>query len=106
MLLATKQSYHSELSVSMPCTIVKNSISEFKEHFGKCEHGYGHWLEVPLIEGEFHFWQILAEFPEAGGPSRRDVARLRLISLIDETMAEFSKVEPVHSDKSFVWVSW
>ena len=67
---------------SLPClcTIVENSIPELKDHFGKCEHGYGHWLEAPLVEGEFSLWQTLAEFPEAADPARRNVAPLRLIS--------------------------
>ena len=98
---------------SLPClcTVVENSIPELHDHFGKSEHGYGHWLKIPLVEGEFSLWQMLIEFPEAADPSMRDAAPLRLGSwlrchlsenaqtLIDETMTGFSKVEPVHSDK-------
>ena len=64
-----------------------------------------------MVEGEFHLWQVLQEFPAAADPALRDVTPLRLMSwpscqlsektqlLIDEAMKEFSKVEPVHSDK-------
>ncbi len=52
----------------------EDSIPELKDHFGKCGYGYGHWLEVPLLEGEF---------PEAADPGRRDVAPLRLISWLN-----------------------
>ena len=93
------------------CTIVTNDIPELHDHFGKCEHSYGHWLDLPLIEGGFHLWQILQEFPEAADPKIRDVTPLRLMSwlscqlserthlLIKEAMKEFSQVEPVQSCK-------
>ncbi len=54
---------------------------------------------------------MLQEYPAAADPALRDVTPLRLMSwfscrrrekihlLIDEAMTEFSKVEPVHSDK-------
>ena len=97
----------------LPClrTIVHNDISELRDHFGKCEHSYGHWIEIPMQEGCFPLWQFLQMFPEAADPKLRDVTPLRLMSwlscqlshrthlLIKECMAEFSQVEPVHSDK-------
>ncbi len=66
-----------------------------------------------MQEGWFSLWQFLQNFPEAADPKLRDVTRLRLLSwlslscqlsdrahlLIKECMAEFSQVEPVHSDK-------
>ena len=63
---------------SLPClcAIVTNSIPELHDHFGKSEHSYGHWLEVPLIEGGFHLWQVLQELPEAADPKMRDVTPL------------------------------
>ena len=93
------------------CTIVNNDIPELHGHFGKSEHSYGHWLDIPMHEGWFSLWQFLQTFPEAADPKMRDVTPLRLMSwlscqlsdrthlLIQESMAEFSQVEPVHSDK-------
>ena len=64
-----------------------------------------------MQEGWFLLWQFLKYFPEAADPKLRDVTPLRLMSwlscqlsdhthlLIKECMAEFSQVEPVHSDK-------
>ena len=48
---------------SLPClcTIVTNSAPELHDHFGKSEHSYGHWRELPLVEGEFHLWQSLMQ---------------------------------------------
>ena len=34
------------------CTIVHNDISELRDHFGKCEHSYGHWIEIPMQQGK------------------------------------------------------
>ena len=86
------------------CTIVNNDIPDLHDHFGKSEHSYGHWLDLPMHEGWFSLWQFLQNFPEAADPKLRDVTPLRLMSwrthlLIKECMAEFSQVEPVHSDK-------
>ncbi len=67
-------------SLACLCTIVENSIPELREHLGKSEHSYGHWLDVPLVEGVFPLWRILAEFPDAADPGKRDVAPLRFIS--------------------------
>ena len=91
---------------SLPClcTIVENSIPELKDHFGKCEHGYGHWLQAPLVEGEFS-WFVA----NIGWISWTSQARCRSSEIdpmaqlspqhASSTMAEFSKVEPVHSNK-------
>ena len=75
---------------SLPClcTIVTNSTPELHDHFGKSEHSYGHWLELPLVEGEFHLWQVLQEFPEAADPKMRDVTPLRLMSWLSCQLSE------------------
>ena len=90
---------------------MSDSIPELHDHFGKSEHSYGHWLELPMVEDKYHLWQVLQECPAAADPASRDVTPLRLMSwlscqlnekshlLIGEAMKEFSKVEPVHSDK-------
>ena len=60
-----------------------------------------------MQEGWFSLWQFLQYFPEAADPKLRDVTPLRLMlptqrpypPIIKECMAEFSQVEPVHSDK-------
>ena len=64
-----------------------------------------------MQEGWFSLWQFLQAFIEAADPKLRDATPLRLMSclsyqlsgrthlLIKECMAEFSQVEPVHSDK-------
>ena len=97
--------------LSCLCTIVNNDLSELHDHFGKSEHSYGHWLDLPMHEGCFSLWQFLQNFPEAADPKLRDVTPLRLMSwlscqlsdrthlLIKECMAEFSQVVPVQSDK-------
>ncbi len=66
------------------CTIVNNDIPELHDHFGKSEHSYGHWLDLPMHEGWFSLCCQLSD---------------RTHLLIKESMAEFSQVEPVHSDK-------
>ena len=32
------------------CTMV-NNIPDLHDHFGKCEHSYGHWLDLPFAAG-------------------------------------------------------
>ena len=98
-------------SLACLCAIVSNSVPELHDHFGKSEHSYGHWLDLPLVEGEYPLWQVLQEYPDAADPASCDVTPLRLMSwlscqlndtsylLIEEAMKEFSKVEPVHSDR-------
>ena len=98
-------------SLSCSCTIVTNDWADLHDHFGKSEHSYGHWIELPLQAGWFQLWQFLQMFPAAAEPKLRDVTPLRLMSwlscqlsertnfLIKECMAEFSQVEPVHSDR-------
>ena len=93
------------------CTIVTNDQPDLHDHFGKSEHSYGHWIELPIQAGWFQLWRFLQLFPDAADPKLRDVTPLRLMSwlscqlsertkmLIKECMAEFSRVEPVHSDK-------
>ena len=97
--------------LSCLCTIVTNDWSDLHDHFGKSEHSYGHWIELPIQAGWFQLWQFLQIFPAAADPKLRDVTPLRLMSwlscqlsertnlLIKECMAEFSQVEPVHSEK-------
>ena len=86
-------------------------MPELHDHFGKSEHSYGHWLELPIQAGWFQLWHFLQSFPSAADPKLRDVTPLRLMSwlscqlsertelLIKECMAEFSQIEPVHSDR-------
>ena len=88
-----------------------NSIGLLKEHFGKEEHAYGHWVNIHLATGYHQLWQLLERFPDAAHPRKRDAAPLRLISwlscklpphvdgLIQEVMLEFAQLEPVHSDR-------
>ena len=97
--------------LSCLCTIVTNDWSDLHDHFGKSEHSYGHWIELPMQAGWFHLWRFLQMFPAAADPKLRDVAPLRRMSwlscqlsdrthlLIKECLAEFSQVEPVHLDK-------
>ena len=102
-----------ELLDSIGCeyTFVENSIGLLKEHFGKEEHAYGHWVNLHLAAGYHQLWQLLERFPDAAHPRKRDAAPLRLISwlscklpphvdgLIQEVMLEFAQLEPVHSDR-------
>ena len=62
------------------CTIVTNDLSDLHDHFGKCEHSYGHWIELPMQEGWFALWRFLQMFPEAADPKLRDVTPLRLMA--------------------------
>ena len=98
-------------SLHCVCTIVINEWSGLHDHFGKSEHAYGHWIDLPTQAGWFQLWRFLQELPSAAEPKLRDVTPLRLMSwlsyqlsqrtslLIKECMAEFSQIEPVQSDK-------
>ena len=93
------------------CTIVANDWADLNDHFGKSEHEYGHWIDLPMQAGRFQLWHFLRDLPEAAAPKLRDVTPLRLVSwlsyqlsqrthlLIKECMMEFSHIEPVQSDK-------
>ena len=87
------------------CTIVANEWSDLHDHFGKSEHEYGHWIDLPMQAGKFQLWRF-----DAAAPKLRDVTPLRLMSwlsyqlsqrtdlLIKECMMDFSQIEP-ESDK-------
>ena len=111
LLCCWQPSFNHIDRLSCVCTIVTNDLPELHVHFGRSEHSYGHWIELPLQAGWFQLWRFLQEYPNAADPKLRDVTPLRLMSwlscqlsertqlLIKECMAEFSQVEPVHSDK-------
>ena len=48
---------------------------ELREHFGSCEHSYGHWIDLDITHGRFPLWQLLREKPAAAHPQCRDIAR-------------------------------
>ena len=93
------------------CTIVANDWADLHDHFGKSEHEYGHWIDLPMQAGKFQLWRFLQDLPDPAAPKLRDVTPLRLMSwlsyqlsqrthlLIKECMMEFSQIEPVQSDK-------
>ncbi len=95
------------------CTLVSNDWADLHDPFGKSEHAYGHWINLPIQVGYFQLWKFLLEHPAAADPKQRDVTPLRLMSwlsyqlsqrthlLIQECMTEFAQIEPVQSDKIF-----
>ena len=97
------------------CTIVSNTVSDLRDHFGKCEHSYGHWKDLPLCEGEYPLWRTLSDFPEAADPAKRDVAPLRLVSwlgchlsrnaqlLLDETIKSSQRLRQFILTRSLPW---
>ena len=32
---------------------------ELREHFGACEHFYGHWIDLNMPHGRFPLWQLM-----------------------------------------------
>ena len=38
-------------SLSCKYCIVDRSTPELREHFGSCEHSYGHWIDLSLPHG-------------------------------------------------------
>ena len=113
LLCCWQPTFHYIQSLHCACTIVANEWSDLHDHFGKSEHDYGHWIDLPMQAGWFQLWRFLQELPAAAAPKLRDVTPLRLMSwlsyqlsqrtdlLIKECMMEFSQIElePVQSDK-------
>ena len=101
------------VTLSCVCTLVSNEWPDLHDHFGKSEHAYGHWIDLPMQVGYFQLWRFLQDFPAAADPKQRDAIPLRLMSwlsyqlsqrthlLIKECMTEFAHIEPVQSDKIF-----
>ena len=75
-------------SLPCSCTIVTNDLPELHDHFGKSEHSYGHWLELPIQAGWFQLWHFLQSFPLAADPKLRDVTPLRLMSWLSCQLSE------------------
>ena len=62
--------------------IVDRSTLELREHFGTCEHSYGHWIDLSLPHGRYPLWQLLRQYPDVALPQCRDIAPLRLVSSV------------------------
>ena len=45
-------------SLTCKFCIVDRSTPELREHFGTCEHSYGHWIELSLPHGRYPLWQL------------------------------------------------
>ena len=67
-------------SLSCKYCIVDRATLELREHFGTCEHSYGHWIDLDMPHGRFPLWQLLRERPAVAHPQCRDIALLRLVS--------------------------
>ena len=84
---------------------------ELREHFGSCEHSYGHWIDLDMPHGRFPLWQLLREKPAAAHPPCRDIAPLRLVSwlscevpvrvqqVLNQLMTLFGEVTPAPSSE-------
>ena len=87
------------------------STLELREHFGTCEHSYGHWIDLSLPHGRYPLWQLLRQYPDVALPQNRDIAPLRLVSwvsyevpthvqqVLHQLMRLFGEVAPVSSDE-------
>ena len=87
------------------------STLELREHFGTCEHSYGHWIDLSLPHGRYPLWQLLRQYPDVALPQNRDIAPLRLVSwvscevpnhvqqVLHQLMTLFGQVTPVSSDE-------
>ena len=55
-----------ETLCSLTCKycIVDRSTPELREHFGTCEHSYGHWIDLSLPHGRYPLWQLLRQYPD------------------------------------------
>ena len=69
-------------SLSCKYCIVDRSTPELREHFGSCEHSYGHWIDLSLPHGRYPLWQLLRQYPDVALPQCRDIAPLRLVSWV------------------------
>ena len=91
--------------------IVDRSTPELREHFGTCEHSYGHWIDLSLPHGRYPLWQLLRQYPDVALPQCRDIAPLRLVcwvscevpahvqQVLHQLMTLFGEVAPVSSDE-------
>ena len=104
---------HDDTLRSLPCKycIVDRDTLELREHFGSCEHSYGHWIDLNMPHGRFPLWQLLRRNPEVSHPQCRDIAPLRLVSwlscevpvrvqqVLNQLMSLFGEVTPVSSNE-------
>ena len=102
-----------EILSSLTCKycIVDRSTPELREHFGTCEHSYGHWIDLSLPHGRYPLWQLLRQYPDVALSQCRDIAPLRLVSwvscevpahvqqVLHQLMTLFGEVAPVSSDE-------
>ena len=104
---------HDDTLHSLRCKycIVDRSTMELREHFGACEHSYGHWIDLNMPHGRFPLWQLMRQYPEVAHPQSRDIAPLSLVSwvscevparvqqVLNQLMILFRAVTPVASDE-------
>ena len=104
---------YDETLSSLNCKycIVDRSTQELREHFGTCEHSYGHWIDLSLPHGRYPLYQLLRQYPDVALPQARDIAPLRLVSwvscevpdhvqqVLHQLMTLFGEVAPVSSDE-------
>ena len=98
-------------SLNCKYCVVDRSTLELREHFGTCEHSYGHWIDLSLPHGRYPLWQLLRQYPDVALPQNRDIAPLRLVSwvscevpnhvqhVLHQLMTLFGQVTPVSSDE-------
>ena len=98
-------------SLNCKYCIVDRSTLELREHFGTCEHSYGHWIDLSLPHGRYPLWQLLRQYPDVALPQCRDIAPLRLVSwvscevpahvqqVLHQLITLFGEVAPVSSDE-------
>ena len=98
---------------SLPCKycVVDRKTLELREHFGNCEHSYGHWIDLDMPLGRFPLWELLRERPAVAHPQCRDIAPLRLVSwltcevpsrvqlVLNQLMILFGNVTPAPSSE-------
>lgn len=50
----------NNLLTSLKC---RCCVAELRGHYGHSKHNYGHWLELPLPDGEHDLWRLLTANP-------------------------------------------
>ena len=55
-------------SLTCKFCIVDRSTPELREHFGTCQHSYGHWIDLSLPHGRYPLWQLLRQYPDVALP--------------------------------------
>jgi len=77
---------------------VDRATLELREHFGSCEHSYGHWIDLDMPHGRFPLWQLLREKPALVSWLSCEVP-VRVQQVLNQLMTLFGEVTPAPSSE-------